>query len=63
MVTMIMKIFSDMKNYSKLLSKAFVFGWHDIDQPGVARAFVEFISKNKYDSYEIKDPDWLIYEQ
>ena len=53
---------SDLENYSNLLADTFVFGGHDIDQPGVTRAFIEFISKNKYGSYRIHDPDWLIYE-
>jgi hypothetical protein len=52
---------SDLENYSKLLAETFVFGGHDIDQPGVTKAFVEFISKKGYELYEINDPDWLIY--
>ena len=55
-------VLSDMENYSKLLTSKYVFGGHDIDQPGVSKAFIEFIGKNKYNFYQIKDPDWLIYE-
>lgn len=56
-------VLSDMENYSKLLADTYVFGGHDIDQSGVSRAFIDFVSRNKYEFYEIKDPDWLIYEQ
>jgi len=55
-------VLSDMENYSKLLADVYVFGGHDVDQPGVTKAFIDFVSKNKYEFYEIKDPDWLIYE-
>ena len=53
---------SDMRNCSKLLSDRFIFGGHDIDQPDVAKAFVEFISESNFDKIEILDPDWLIYK-
>jgi hypothetical protein len=56
-------VLSDMNNYFKFLSDNFVFGGHDIDQPGVSRAFVEFLaSTDQYKTYDIKDPDWLIYK-
>ena len=53
-----------MNNYRKFLSDNFVFGGHDIDQPGVSRAFVEFLaSSDQKDLFEIKDPDWLVYKE
>lgn len=55
-------VLSDMENYSKLLADKYVFGGHDIDQIGVSKAFVDFVSNSKCEFYEIKDPDWLIYE-
>ena len=57
-------VLSDMNNYRKFLSDNFVFGGHDIDQPGVSRAFVEFLaSSDQKDLFEIKDPDWLVYKE
>lgn len=52
---------ADMKAYFPLLADRYVFGGHDIDRPGVARAFVEFVSGNAVPNYEIQDPDWVIY--
>lgn len=54
---------SDMINYYRLLSPKFVFGGHDVDLPEVAKAFVEFVSNNHIGNYEIKDPDWVIFNQ
>jgi hypothetical protein len=53
---------SDMEKYSELLQDKYVFGGHDIDLPDVVKAFVEFVSENNYECFEIKDPDWIIYE-
>jgi predicted O-methyltransferase YrrM len=52
---------ADMRNYFPLLGRTFVLGGHDIDNSGVARAFVEFVTERGLSDYGIKDPDWIVY--
>jgi len=54
-------VLADMEAFYPLLAERCVFGGHDIDQPEVARAFVEFVSSRRIPHFEIKDPDWIIY--
>ncbi|MDA1306152.1 MAG: class I SAM-dependent methyltransferase [Acidobacteria bacterium] len=56
-------VLADMEAYFSLLADRCVFGGHDIDQPEVARAFVEFVSAHGLTSFEIKDPDWIIFRE
>jgi len=57
------QVLSDMDNYYNLLADRFVFGGHDIDQPDVAKAFVDFIANKAITNYEIKDSDWIVYHR
>jgi SAM-dependent methyltransferase len=54
-------VLRDMYDYYPLRADRFVFGGHDVDQPEVTRAFVEFVAARSITNYEIKQPDWIIY--
>ena len=53
--------YQDMINYFPLLSTEFVFGGHDISQPGVSKAFCKFIREHEVKHVSFNDPDWIIY--
>ena len=49
----------DIKLYEGKIQKGGVIGGHDIDGPGVLKAFVEYVYGTKY-KYFVKGPDWWV---
>lgn len=52
--------YEDMTSFFPFLSSDYVFGGHDIDQPGVSKAFCKFLREQDVQNVHFKDPDWII---
>jgi len=56
-------VIKDMEFYYNKLKKGGILSGHDINYPGVSKAFCEFVSKKKIKNPLILNMDWIIIKE